>query len=214
MILYVSEKYRGMKIGKALYLKSLEYCNKEKFESISIDIRTEKKDTGKFFIDREFKKWFSFTEMDYIQGKVDSDLQVVNYDNKYYENYKNAFEDCFFEMRQALGFKPTRDCYKPEELIENKNNIFLLVDNEEIIGSVILPGNEIDEFFINEKYQRKGYGRKLLNFAINYYQKKEVKKIFLGVADWNEKAVKLYESCGFTSTKKTSVYRINLKGVS
>jgi ribosomal protein S18 acetylase RimI-like enzyme len=210
MILYVSEKYRGMGIGSSLYFRSLEYCNKENFECVSIDIRTEKNDTGKFFIGRGFEKWFSFSEMDYTKGKVESDLQVVNYDNKYYEYYKNAFEDAFFEMRQALGFMPVRDCYKPEELIENKDNIFLLIDSEEIIGAVILSANEIDEFFIAEKYQGKGYARKLLNFAIKYYQEKEVKKIFLGVADWNKRAVKLYESSGFTTTKKTCVYRKNL----
>lgn len=211
MLLYVSEKYRGTGIGKALYATILEYCNKEELEYISIEIRTEKKDTGKFFIDRRFKKWFSFTEMEYLGEKRECDVTFMNYDNKYYEKYKTAYEDCFFEMRQALDFNPVRDCYKAEELIEKKDNIFLLMDNDEIVGSVSLIDGEIDDLFVNQKYQGKGYAKKLIDFAINYYQENKVEKVYLGVADWNERAVKLYESSGFVSRKKTCVYRINLE---
>jgi hypothetical protein len=37
-------------------------------------------------------------------------------------------------------------------------------NNEDILGGVILANKEVDEFFINQKYQGQEYGRKL-NFA-------------------------------------------------
>jgi len=118
MFLYVAEPYRGNGIGKELYSRILEGCNNKELSRIYIDIRTEKNDTGEFFVNRGFDKHFSLTEMEYKGEKVESDLQVVNYEEKYYEIYKNAFEDAFFEMRRALDFKPYRDCYKPEVLME------------------------------------------------------------------------------------------------
>lgn len=60
---------------------------------------------------------------------------------------------------------------------------------------------------VNEKYQGQGYGKKLLNFGINYYQSRGVKNISLGVADWNVKAVKLYEKAGFTSVVSGEIFR-------
>lgn len=210
MFLYLSEAYRRRGIGKELYLKSLEYCNNENISNIIIDIRTEKNDTSKFFINNGFEKWYSVTEMDYKGGKVDSDLKVVNYEDKCYEVYKNTYEDAFLELRQAIGFTPLRACDTIEELREVKDNIFMLLDGEDLIGSVKLQDNEIDDVFINEKYQGQGYGRELIKFSISYYQKRNAEKIFLGVVDWNVKGANLYKSCGFVDTKKVSTYRINL----
>lgn len=210
ILLYVAEAYRRRGIGKELYLKSLEYCNNENISNIILEVRTEKNDTSKFFINRGFEKWYSVTEMDYNGGKVENDLKVVNYEKKYYEIYKNAYEDAFLELRQALGFNPPRDCYTIEELGTMKDNIFMLLDNEDIIGAVRLHDNEIDDFFINQKYQGQGYGRKLFKFSISYYQKRNAEKIFLGVADWNVRGIKLYKSCGFVDTRKISAYRIKL----
>ena len=77
--------------NKELYSNVLEYCNNEELSSISIDIRTEKHYTGDFFVNRGFEKRFSASKMEYKGGKVESDLQVVNYEEKYYEIYKDEF---------------------------------------------------------------------------------------------------------------------------
>ena len=52
--------------------------------------------------------------------------------------------------------------------------------------------NEIDDLIVNPKYQGKGYGKKLLLFAISSLQKRGKKPIFLHVANWNSKAIHLY----------------------
>lgn len=44
-------------------------------------------------------------------------------------------------------------------------NVFLLFDNEKPIATVTIKENHINRLFVLEKYQRKGYGKALLDFA-------------------------------------------------
>ncbi|MBU3104658.1 GNAT family N-acetyltransferase [Clostridium gasigenes] len=90
--------------------------------------------------------------------------------------------------------------------MKNKDNIFLLLDGKDLIGAVSLINNEIDDLIVNEKYQGNGYGKKLLNFAINYYQNNDVENISLGVVQWNDKAIKIYMSVGFKAVVSCEVY--------
>ncbi|MBB6217762.1 ribosomal protein S18 acetylase RimI-like enzyme [Anaerosolibacter carboniphilus] len=206
VILYVSETKRRNGIGEQLYLAALGYLERQDINYITTEIRTEKNHTGDFFIHRGFNKRYGYHSMMYTGGKVNSDLQLINYDDNYYEAYKKVYEDCFFEMRKELGFKPYRDCSSADKLIANKDKIFLLLDSQELIGSVLLLDNEIDDLIVNEEYQGQGYGKKLINFGINYCQSRGDKNISLGVIDWNAKAIALYVNSGFNIISKGEVY--------
>ena len=72
----------------------------------------------------------------------------------------------------------------------------MVIDNE-IIGSVAIYDNEIDDLIVNPKYQGQGCGKEVLFFAISYMQKNKIEPVKLCVLKWNEKAVKLYEKYGF-----------------
>ena len=43
--------------------------------------------------------------------------------------------------------------------------VYLILDGEEAIGTVTIKENEICRLFVLPKYQHKGFGRQLLNFA-------------------------------------------------
>ena len=58
--------------------------------------------------------------------------------------------------------------------------------NNEIVGTVALKIDEIDDLIVNRKYQGKGYGKQILLWAIKNIQ---TQKPILHVAGWNEKAV-------------------------
>ena len=90
----------------------------------------------------------------------------------------------------------TKKC-NSDELAEIQDSIFILEDNGNIIGSVAVYGNEIDDLFVSSEYQRKGCGLKLLKFAIAYLQKKNTDRIKLRVADVNRTALSLYLKNGF-----------------
>jgi ribosomal protein S18 acetylase RimI-like enzyme len=140
-------------------------------------------------------------EMQYSGNAIVSDIDLVCYEDKYYDSYKIVYEQCFYEMRKALEFVPYNCCSSKEELDEKKSDIFLLVTDNELIGSVAIYGNEIDDLIVNKKYQGQGYGKKLLFFAISYMQKNKLEPIKLCVLKWNENAVNLYEKHGFKCVK-------------
>ena len=66
---------------------------------------------------------------------------------------------------------------------------------------------------VSPKYQRKGYGRKLTEFAINYMQNRGDTTIKLSVTKWNGNAIALYKSLGFVVTKELSVRGVNTKDI-
>ena len=43
--------------------------------------------------------------------------------------------------------------------------VYLLVDDEEAVGTVTIDGNAINRLFVLPEHQRRGYGRALLDFA-------------------------------------------------
>lgn len=135
-------------------------------------------------------------EMQYYGDEVNSEIELVNYSEKDYEDYRKICCDCFRSLSLSTGLDPD-EFYTEEEMNKKKDNVFIMFINEEMIGSVEIYDNTIDHLFVNEKYQNKGYGTKLLNFAISYLQKLGQKELRLLVADLNENAVSLYLKNGF-----------------
>lgn len=98
-----------------------------------------------------------------------------------------------------------KECMKNSEFYP-----MTLVDREKIVGHIILrkpnpKENKIRLGFIivDNKMRKKGYGRFLINEAINY-AKNELKasEINLGVFANNENAYKCYKSVGFVEVVK------------
>ena len=77
-------------------------------------------------------------------------------------------------------------------------NVYLLIEDGELIGSVALKGNEIDDLLVEISHQGQGYGKQILLWAIGQMQKKE---IILHVAEWNKRAINRYKKTGFEVTK-------------
>ena len=115
-------------------------------------------------------------------------------------------------MRKELNIQPYGEyCAGLEELMEQKENIFLLMDGDEIIGSVSCSNNEVSKVAVSLKYQRRGYGRKIVEFAIHYIQKQSDFPIKLTVTKWNKNAIALYQSLGFKIIKETTVEGISTR---
>ena len=155
---------------------------------------------------------FEMYEMEYRGGTVESSLSLVPIDGKYYEQYKQLIDDCFCEMRKALNIKPyEKHSYVIEDLAKIKENTYLFLDSDEIIGAVSCLNNEIGNVAVNVKYQHQGYGKKLMIFALAYMQKRGYNPIILTVTKWNQNAIALYKSLGFEVTKERNVEGMNTK---
>ena len=155
---------------------------------------------------------FDMFEMEYRGGPLTSELPVIPFDPKYYGKYKFLINSCYYEMRRDLHIKPYGEyCDSLEELMSKKENIFLLMDGDEIICAVSCVENEISGVAVNLQYQRQGYGRKIVGFAISFLQQQGNSPIKLTVTKWNENAVALYKSLGFETTKETTVEGANTR---
>ena len=52
-----------------------------------------------------------------------------------------------------------------EDIVEN--DVYLLYDEEQMVGTLTIKKNEINRLFVLPEFQRKGYGKLLLEFAEN-----------------------------------------------
>jgi ribosomal protein S18 acetylase RimI-like enzyme len=158
---------------------------------------------------------FNMYEMEYKGGAVEADLSPITLEEKHYVQYKKLIDNCFYEMRKASNIKPyDKHSNALEELAKLKENTFLLLNGNEIIGTVGCPKNYIENLAVNLKYQRQGYGRKIVRFALNYMQKRGDFPIKLAVAKLNKNAIALYGSLGFEVMRETSVEGVNTKDTS
>ena len=98
-------------------------------------------------------------------------------------------------MRKTLDIEPYNYLHDYEQIASKVHDIYLLMNENDIIGSVACYGNEIDDLIVN-----KGYGRQLLLWGMNLIRGKNDEPILLHVAEWNQDALRLYQNTGFEIT--------------
>ena len=138
-------------------------------------------------------------EMTYTSPVTEkSAVSLVPYSKEYQEQYKKLYNACYHEMREALGIRPFDFIQDDSFFDEGMDQVYILTDGGELIGSVALKGNEIDDLLVDIDHQGQGYGRQILLWALENIQ---AETVILHVAEWNKRAIKLYEKTGFEVTK-------------
>lgn len=145
-------------------------------------------------------------EMSYKKEVVFNDeVFCIPFHKKYWNEYKQKYNDCFCEMRKVLEVEPINFYSSYSQMIDKAGNTYLCLKNGVIAGAVSCYGNEIDDLFVAKAFQRQGFGRKLLLWGINHIKKQGYDGITLHVAEWNQNAVRLYLDTGFTIQKEERV---------
>ena len=145
-------------------------------------------------------------EMKYINAMVEqSNIVCIPFEKKYFQEYMRIYNECFFDMRKALDIHPYNFLNAYEQIAEKVEDIYLLVDRGELIGSIACYGNEIDDLIVNKKFQHRGYGKQLLLWGMQRIREKSREPITLHVAKWNENALMLYKKTGFVISLKITV---------
>ena len=140
-------------------------------------------------------------EMKYVKDNIEKNsISCIPFEQKYFQQYIRIYNACFYEMRKSLDIEPYNFLSGYIQIGEKSKDIFLLVSEEEIIGSVACYGSEIDDLIVNKKFQNKGYGKQILLWGMNHIRQISNEPILLHVAKWNEKALRLYEKVGFDIT--------------
>ncbi len=138
-------------------------------------------------------------EMTYTRPVTEkSDVVLVPYSKEYQEQYKKLYNACYHGMREALGIKPFDFIQDDSFFAQGMENVYLLIEDGELIGSVALKGNEIDDLLVDIGYQGQGIGKQILLWALGNIG---AERVILHVAKWNQRAVSLYTKCGFEITK-------------
>ena len=141
-------------------------------------------------------------EMAYTSADVEeSGIVCIPYEESRFQEYMGIYNACFYDMRKALDIQPYNCLADTGQIAGKQKDIFLLVNESEIIGSVACCGNEIDDLIVSQKYQRRGYGRQLLLWGMNHIRSYSHAPITLHVAEWNESALRLYREIGFEITR-------------
>ena len=107
------------------------------------------------------------------------------------------------------AFIALKDCYKDEELFDS--TIYVGEFNDITIGFVAFDKNEITWLYVDPLYFRKGFGRKLLEFAL----KNMIKPARVTVLNNNFRAIDLYKSHGFkvVEEKKGKIPLTNVEAI-
>ena len=134
-------------------------------------------------------------EMKYLHPVSEkTSIQMVRYSAEYQNAYKQLYNDCYHKMREELDIQPY-DFIQDDSFFESgMENVYLLINNNRMIGSVKIHNAEIDDLIVNCDCQGLGYGRQILLWALEHIK---TEPIVLHVAAWNKKAISLYKKTGF-----------------
>ena len=100
------------------------------------------------------------------------------------------------ESAPKEAFVSLQNCYKEEKLFDS---IILVAEKDnELVGFIAFTNKEITWLYIDPKFFRKGYGKKLLSFALS----KILRPVKVTVLINNIRAINLYKGLGFTIDRK------------
>lgn len=116
-----------------------------------------------------------------VQGEEEAFGQSLGYDLIYADLYLNPYANYLVLEIDAQ--------------VSGYIGLWITEDNAEVIN-----------FYVAKPYQRMGFGKMLLEFALNLCQMSKVKSISLEVRENNEIAKKLYEKYGFKFSHKREKY--------
>lgn len=132
-----------------------------------------------------------------------TDMEIKPFATEYADEYIEKYNEAFHAMREALEIEPYDFYSDASQLRQNGENTFLLLRDGILCGGVSCYGAELDDLFVAKRYCGKGFGRLLLRYGMKrIYENGGANAITLHAAEWNDNAVRLYMTEGF------SVFRI------
>lgn len=74
-----------------------------------------------------------------------NDIICVPFLKRYWNEYMKIYNECFYKMRKALEVEPINFYYDYSQVIDKINDIFLYLQNGEIIPPVVLPSGRMSK---------------------------------------------------------------------
>lgn len=137
-------------------------------------------------------------------------MEIITFKSNMQQSVGDFFEKCFSAV--GIPYSPMdrhADIADVEQYYMRNGCFWCMFDNEVLIGTVAVRIIDIDNkvlelkrMFILPEYQGKGYGRLLLEYAIDYARKQQYNRICLDTRKQFSAAQHLYRSSGFQETEK------------
>ena len=124
------------------------------------------------------------------------------------ENFSSQFYEDVVDLWKKTGISVTSSDSKDElKIMLNKNPDLCLIAkiDEEVIG-VVMGGFDgrrgyVHHLAVDPEYQKKGYGKLLMDELIDRFQKKRIHKIHLFIEKRNEGVIAFYNKLGWEIRK-------------
>ena len=137
-------------------------------------------------------------------------MEIRTFKSDMQQCVRDFFEKCFSAVGISYAPKDRHaDIADVERYYMQSGCFWGLFDNEVLIGTVAVRMVDIENkvvelkrMFVLPEYQGKGYGKLLLNYAIDYAKEQQYKKICLDTRKQFSAAQHLYRSSGFKETDK------------
>lgn len=126
---------------------------------------------------------------------------------------QNSPEQLEAYLEKAFAFKQLE-----KELSTDSSEFFLMVSDGEAAGYLKVNANdaqsenmghdalEIERIYVRKKFHGRGFGKELINKALEKAVERKKTKLWLGVWEHNEKAIAFYTKLGFVQTGAHSFY--------
>ena len=157
-----------------------------------------------------FDKRHESVVMAYTGDKFDLPVLPIrkHRDEDFFEAFTLSAE-AFHVMRLQTGHDPNSKPYEPDEearqlCLQTAEERYVYFQGDEIIGCAHVDGAEIDNVAIRIEQQGKGYGRSFVKYLTNEILDKKIGQPYLFCLLSNKKALRLYESIGYTEVRRNT----------
>jgi putative acetyltransferase len=108
----------------------------------------------------------------------------------------------------TLNYQLVRNEDQPKELIKasKSGKMWIVFENNKIVGTLSLENRRLRRFFVHPNYQRQGIGKQIIKTIIEYMKNKNINEIWVGSI---MRAVPIYEKLGFKKVKQFFNKEIN-----
>lgn len=191
--------------GVLFYFHKDKIANKYKANKVLLGIRD--KDLLNLAQEIGLERSYSSFNMILNNREKENDvLDKIKLSNKNIKEYVDVYNKSFMDMPHGTYI----EIEDVEGYLENKSlneDYFIIIDKGESIGFLNSSIEDNKGFFdigLIKEYRGKGYGKKILETAIQYLNEKQVEEICLTVIEKNKIAYEMYKKRGFKVYNKLS----------
>jgi ribosomal protein S18 acetylase RimI-like enzyme len=213
---YTAPDYRRQGIGAKLWEQVRAHISGMNVGTVHTVYRTDAGNSRQLFLKHGFEPWFSAHSMRYVGPDFDDiTIEPIPYTDLMFEDYVRLTNEGFRWLRIQCNIDPA-DCYPVgfneaearKKALDEKDNIFFFFEDGKAIGYTQLSSDFIHTITVDESCQGRGLGRQITKLSVNLLRQRGAETVYLGVADVNHIARRLYESMGFERIETVEFARL------